>query len=127
MVVPLTADGFRAVVSALRSLDGGEGVSFHTFTLPEDRCARLLVKNLGKGMPESVVREELQTLNIRVQGVMQLRSGLHDQDPAKDHPPTPHFIISVARGPEVLKVRSLTEFCGLRVSVLSYATPKGPL
>jgi len=35
MVVPSTADGFRAVVSALRSLDGKDGVSFHTFTLPE--------------------------------------------------------------------------------------------
>ena len=46
----------------------GEGVSFHTFTLPEDRCARLLVKNLGRGMPESVVREELETLGIHVQG-----------------------------------------------------------
>jgi hypothetical protein len=56
MVVPSTADGFRAVVSALRSLGGKDGVSFHTFTLPEDRCARLLVKNLGIGMPESVVR-----------------------------------------------------------------------
>ena len=40
MVVPSTADGFRAMVSALRSLDGKDGVSFHTFTLPEDRCAR---------------------------------------------------------------------------------------
>jgi hypothetical protein len=89
MVVPATADGFRAVVSALRSLDGREGVSFHTFTLPEDRYVRLLVKNLGRGMPESVAREELESLNIRVQGVMQLRSGLRDQDPAKDHPPTP--------------------------------------
>jgi len=39
----------------------GEGVIFHTFTLPDDRCARLLVKNLGRGMPESVVREELRT------------------------------------------------------------------
>jgi len=29
-------------------------VSFHTFTLQEDRCARLLVKNLGRGMPEKV-------------------------------------------------------------------------
>jgi hypothetical protein len=38
------------------SLDEGEGVSFHTFTLPEDRCVRLLVKNLGRGTPESVVR-----------------------------------------------------------------------
>jgi hypothetical protein len=32
---------------------------------------------------------------------MQLRSGRRDQDPSKDHPPTPHFIVSVARGPEV--------------------------
>jgi hypothetical protein len=96
MVVPSTADGFRAVVSALRSLDGKEGVSFHTYTLPEDRCVRLLVKNLGWGMPESVVREELESLNLRVQGVMQLRSGRRDQDPAKDRPPTPHFVVSVA-------------------------------
>jgi hypothetical protein len=42
MVVPSTADGFRATVSDLRSLDGGEGVSFHTFSLPENRCVRLL-------------------------------------------------------------------------------------
>jgi hypothetical protein len=28
------------------SFDGSEGVSFHTFTLPEIRCVRLLVKNL---------------------------------------------------------------------------------
>jgi len=69
MVVPSTADGFRAVVSALRSLDGKDSVSFHTFTHPEDRCALLLVKNLGRGMPESVVREELESLNICVQGV----------------------------------------------------------
>jgi hypothetical protein len=34
MVVPSTADEFRAVVSALRSLDEGESVSFHTLTLP---------------------------------------------------------------------------------------------
>ena len=46
-----------------------EGVSFHTFTLPEDCCPRLLVKNLGRGMPESVVREELETLVIHVHGV----------------------------------------------------------
>jgi hypothetical protein len=34
MVVLSTADGFRAAVSALRSLEEGKGVSFHTFTLP---------------------------------------------------------------------------------------------
>jgi len=127
MVVPSTADGFRATVSSFRSLEGKEGVSFHTFTLPEDRCVRLLVKNLGRSMPESVVGEELESVNIRVQGVTQLRSGRRDQDPSKDRPPTPHFIVSVARGPEVSKVRSLTELCGLRVSVEKYVAPKGPL
>ena len=50
---------------------------------------RFLVKNLGRVMPESVVREELESLNIRVQGVTQLRSDRRDQDPAKDRPPTP--------------------------------------
>jgi len=33
----------------------------------------------------------------------------------------------VAREPEVSKVRSITELCGLRVSVESYVAPKGPL
>jgi hypothetical protein len=87
MAVPSTADGFRAAVSALRSLDGKDGVSFHTFTLPGDRCARLVLKNMVRGMPESVVREELEFLNFRVQGVTQLRSGSRDSDLAKDHPP----------------------------------------
>ena len=64
MVVPSTADGIRAVVRSLRSLDGKDVESFHTFTLPEDRCARLLFKNLGSNMPESVVREEMESLNI---------------------------------------------------------------
>ena len=68
MVVPSTANGFRAAVNALLSLDGSEGVSFHTFTLPEDHCVRLLVKNLGRGMPESVV-QELESLKFRVQGI----------------------------------------------------------
>jgi len=68
MVVPSTADGFKAAVSALRSLDG-EGVSFHNFTLPENCCVRLLVKNLGRGMSESFVGFGLESLNIRVQRV----------------------------------------------------------
>ena len=89
MVVPSTADGFRAVVIALRSLDGKEVVSFHTFILPEERCLRLLIKNLGKGKPESFVREELESLNIRVQGVTQLRSGVATWTPPRTALPTP--------------------------------------
>ena len=64
---------------------------------------------------------------IHVQAVMQLRFGRRDQDPTNDRPLTTHFIVSVARGPEVSKVRSITELCGLRVSVASYVAPKSPL
>ena len=57
---------------------------------------RLLVKNLGRGIPESVVREELESLNICVQGVTQLCSGSRDQDPAKDRPPSPtSFVLDI--------------------------------
>jgi hypothetical protein len=47
MLFPKTADSFLATVSALRSLDGSKGVSFHTFSLPEDRRVRLLLKNIS--------------------------------------------------------------------------------
>jgi hypothetical protein len=72
MVVPSTADGFRATFSALWSLDKREGACFHTFSLLEDHCMQLLMKNLGKRMTKSIVREELELLKIHVQGVMQL-------------------------------------------------------
>ena len=64
-------------------------MSFYTFALKDDRCARLLVKNLGRGMPESVVQEELETVGIHVQGVTQLCSGRRDQDPKEQRPPAP--------------------------------------
>jgi hypothetical protein len=99
MQVPKTADGFPATVSALRSLDGNKGVSFHTFSLPEDLCVRLL-KNLGKHIPESVVREELETLGINMQGVLQLLSGRHDPYVARDCNPRSHFIVVVPREAE---------------------------
>ena len=97
MVFPSTADGFRAAVSVLRSLHGKDGMSFHNFTLQEDSCARLLVKNLGTGMSESVVREELESLDIYVQGVAQLRCGRRDPDPAKELPPTLLYCVNCAR------------------------------
>jgi hypothetical protein len=57
---------------------------------------------------------------------MQLHSGCRDQDPTNNCPPTPYFIVSMAQGPEVLKVRSLTVFSGLKVTVESYIAPRGP-
>jgi hypothetical protein len=127
MLVPETADGFRATIGALRSLGDGEGVSFHTFSLPEDRCVRMLLKNLGKRMPEAETKGELEALPIHMQAVMQHRSRRRVQDVEKNRPLTPHFIVSVARGPDIAKVRSLKELCGLRVQVETYNAPKGPL
>jgi hypothetical protein len=66
MLVPETADGFWATIGALRSLGEGEGVSFHTFSVPEDRCVRLLLKNLDKRMPEAEIKGELEALHIHV-------------------------------------------------------------
>jgi hypothetical protein len=127
MLVPETADGFRATIGALRPLDESEVMSFHTFSLPEDRCVRLLLKNLGKRMPEAEIREELEALHINVQADMQLRSKRRDWDPEKDRPLTPQYIVSVARGHDVAEVRSRTDLCGLRVKVETYNAPKGPL
>jgi hypothetical protein len=79
-------------------------MSSSIFSLPGYSCVRLFVSKLGKRMPESVAREELETLNIPVQGVMQLRSGHGDQDPTKNRPPNPHFIVSVAWGPKMSTV-----------------------
>jgi hypothetical protein len=87
----------------------------------------LLLKKLGKRMPEAGIREELKALHINLQAVMQLRSKRRGQGPNKDRPLTPHFMVSVARGPDVAKVRSVTELCGLRVKVQTYTAPKGPL
>jgi len=75
MLVPRAADAFRATVSALRSFDESKGVSFHTFSIPEDRFVRLLVKKLGRQMPEDVVREELENLHLHL---TRLVSSVHE-------------------------------------------------
>jgi hypothetical protein len=77
MIVPGTADGFIATIGPLRSLDVRKGVIF-LISHHEDRRARLLIKNLGRQMPNSVIPEKLQAQVIPVQGVLQLRFGRRD-------------------------------------------------
>jgi len=55
MRVAQTANGFRATVSLLRSLDGSKGMSSYT-SLPEDCCVQLPV-NLGRQMYEDIQKE----------------------------------------------------------------------
>jgi hypothetical protein len=94
MLVPETANGFRATIGSLRTLDESEGVSFHTFSLPENRFVYLLLKNIGKRMPEADTEEKLEIFHINMRAVMELRSKQRDQDSEKDRPVTPHFILS---------------------------------
>jgi hypothetical protein len=72
VVFPATTDGFRFAVSALWSLDVKSGVNFHTYSLPEDRSVRLLIKNVGKRMHGGFVHYEVGSLGIRVKGMMQV-------------------------------------------------------
>ena len=127
ILTPDTADCYRSTITALRTLPKEKGVVFHTFTPPADRSVRLLVKNLGRTMPIDDIMEELQSSGIEGVAVTQLRSSRRDQDPAKDRQPTPHFIVTVARGPMVAKLRALEVLCGLTVKVETYNAPKGPL
>jgi hypothetical protein len=57
MLLSQNTDGFRETIGALRSFGVSDIVRAHTFPLPEDRCVRLLLKILGKLMPENEVRE----------------------------------------------------------------------
>lgn len=77
-------------------------------------------KNVDGGVFQSVVGEDLNSVQICVQGVTPMRNGRREQDPDKNRLPTIHFIVSVALGPDVTKVRSLSELFGFRVSVESY-------
>jgi hypothetical protein len=106
--LPETAHGFRSTNGSLHSLGEAKGLSFHNFRLLEDRCLCLLMKNVGKRMPEAEIKK-VEPLHLNVQAVRQLSSKCRDQDPEKDRPLTPHFVVSVARGHDVAKVRSLTE------------------
>jgi hypothetical protein len=66
MVVPSNCWWFQSSGQRAALLEEKDGVTFHT-SLPEDRCERLLVKNLGRRMPESAVRGEIECLGIQVQ------------------------------------------------------------
>ena len=71
-------------------------------------------------MLQSIVGEDLESVQLCIQGFKQMRNGCREQDPDKNHLPTSHYILSVALGPDVTKVRSLRELFGFRISVESY-------
>jgi hypothetical protein len=53
MLLPKTVDGYWTTIGAQQSLGESEGVSCHTFSLPEDQYMCLLLENLRKRMPKA--------------------------------------------------------------------------
>jgi len=51
-------------------------------------------------MCQEVVRVDLETLEVCVQGFLQHRSGRHDQEASSARPLILNFIVSLARGLE---------------------------
>jgi hypothetical protein len=112
------------MVSALRFLDGSNGVSFQPSLSRRmdvfyssrnwaDKCLRTSSERSWNWA--SVSRESSAPLRAPWPGSL------------RTPPLTQHFIVSVARGADVAKLLSLTELCGLRVSVETFIAPKGPL
>ena len=85
----------------------------------------LVVKNLGRGMHESFIRQEQEYVGIHVKGSRSCVRADVNRTP-QCSAPNPNSL-SLERGPEVSRVRSITELCGIRVSVESYVAAKGPL
>ena len=127
IITPDTANCYRATITALRTLPKERGVVFHTYTPPRERSVRLLIKHLGRNMPLEDVVEELLACGIEGASVTQLRSNHRDADSSRDRPLTPHFLVTIGRGPMVQKLRSVEVLCDLTVKVETYNTPKGPL
>ena len=72
------------------------------------------MKNLGRKMPQTDMREGSALHSNSV--VLQLLSHSRATDTAKDRPLTPHFIVTVPRGPMVSNARVLNSPCGLRTT-----------
>jgi hypothetical protein len=53
------------LLSGHATLDESEGLSFQTFSIPEDRFV-LLFKRVGKRMTETEIRQELEALHIKL-------------------------------------------------------------
>ena len=83
----------------------GEGCEFPQLHAPGGTLCAASGEESGQGHAWERRPGEAGVPGIRVQGFTQLRSCRSDQDPAKERPLTPYFIVSEARGPEVSKVR----------------------
>jgi hypothetical protein len=98
---------------------------FHTLSLPEDRCMRLL-KTWAKACPKLRSKRSWRHCESVCKPSCFSGCGYGSKTPGKVV--RLHLTsASVARSPNVAEVRSLTEFYRLRMKAESYNAPKGPL
>jgi hypothetical protein len=68
-------------------------------------------------MPQSVVREKLESLDINIEGVMKLLPGRRDRDPAKTYLLLLNSSCQWCEG-RMCQITSTHGFCRLRLSVV---------
>jgi hypothetical protein len=117
MLVPETAGGFRATISALRSLGEVTREFSHLFT-PRVPMRAPIVEKSGQDHARNLHQ-------VGAGGTAHSSSGrcatpIAATGPGRRERPSPHYNVSVARGPDVAKVRFLTELCCLRIKVETY-------
>jgi hypothetical protein len=123
-LVPDTGDAFRATIGALWSLSKGELVSFHTFSLRDDRCVRCweaYAIACAKATSERSSRSCYPPASPHAAPIAST-----GQDVQNDRPLTPYCIVSVARESVVGKLSTIVEFCGLRARVRTCNLSKRP-
>lgn len=84
-VFPETIDTYRKVNAGLRA----EGADFHTFQLPQDRCPRIVLKNLHHGTPVSIIKEELQEMGYEATNIVNALSRFKK--------PLPMFFVDITK------------------------------
>lgn len=84
-IYPDTPTAYRQLVSTLRT----QGADFHTFQLTEDKCPRVVIKNLHYSTPKSVIVEGLKTYGYEATNVTNVIS--------RYKKPLPMFFVDITK------------------------------
>lgn len=84
-IYPDTPASYRQIVSSLRT----KGADFHTFQLPQDRCPRVVIKNLHHSTPKSVIVEGFKTHGYEAVNVTNVISRFKQ--------PLPMFFVDISK------------------------------
>lgn len=92
-----TPEAYKMLMTLVRE----HGLVGHTFTRKEERCYRIVIRNLHHTSPHSAIIEEIEKTGNKVQGeIINARVG-------PDKTPTSTFFVNIERGPNNKEVKSI--------------------